>query len=955
MQFDPRLVVPKSQAFLSSASNRRIPAIAALVWAALLGNAALAHATPDVIDVHCRAFHDVDLDGAYDLDEPLLEDIRFTNGDGIFRTDAAGEVELAVDRAIYRFATMTIPAGWWPTSSYYKWVPVGMTGPVNADFGLRPRPETATDPIKWIHVADTQVYIWSDPWRFDIDLDEINQLPFDPLMIINTGDLVEVGSDTTNWNNYMQQTSVSDFQIFPVVGNHDTTGTPTPLNNYEQYVGPAYYSFEMGSYHFIVYNTEAAALGTPNQDVWLDQDTSEAPPGSHFLLFQHRMIKEIPSAIANHWAAIGIQAVFSGHWHTTQLTRQKNGIVDYNISRTRSGPLDHTPRSFAIVTCDENGGIDYELRRLAVNHRSDVMHPAPGETVFGGTLDIQFQAYDTSSKVSAISATVSGTGGSVGPVSLAPEGIFQWRASMPIDSLPDGNYTLTASGSYEDGQPFTKFVAFSRSSLAPPDPMIGDDWPMFRREPKGTSFTSTTLTPPLTLAWSRQVPGMVELSSPVVAGGRVFLGTRSENQMNQAGVSAFDAETGAPLWFTETPGGVALAPAVAEGIVVVTTMADSIFGLDAATGGKLWQKYKPSSRYDMTAPIIEGPKVWAGAEPKTYQMTVASGATDWISDTIGNDWFPYMYSAVAVGPTNLYFGTFGFANENYGGFRVVGRASGTMGLKLDGAYRSPIWADSILYVVGDPDRNSQKLTARDANGGLLWTASKFLGGGTGAPALGNGVLVVPGMDGRIEGFRASDGLALWTKTVGNVLLDVSNGVRGGKSTNATPAIADSVVYCGSADGKLYGLDLATGAQVWSWDFKIPVTSSAAISGNMLFVGASDGHLYAFTNGASHPSTGVPAGLGGFDLRFDAPRPNPFSGEASLAFNLSRGERVRLRIFDVRGRLVRTLADRRMEAGAHALAWDGVDRDGKRAAAGVYFARLDAAGQSHTRKMVRLEK
>ncbi|MEZ4388129.1 MAG: S8 family serine peptidase [Candidatus Krumholzibacteriia bacterium] len=74
-------------------------------------------------------------------------------------------------------------------------------------------------------------------------------------------------------------------------------------------------------------------------------------------------------------------------------------------------------------------------------------------------------------------------------------------------------------------------------------------------------------------------------------------------------------------------------------------------------------------------------------------------------------------------------------------------------------------------------------------------------------------------------------------------------------------------------------------------------------------------------------------------------PNPFNPMTTISFALPTESRVRLQIFDVRGRLVQMLADGTMPAGRHEVQWDA-----RRAASGVYFYRLDANGFSETRKM-----
>lgn len=72
-------------------------------------------------------------------------------------------------------------------------------------------------------------------------------------------------------------------------------------------------------------------------------------------------------------------------------------------------------------------------------------------------------------------------------------------------------------------------------------------------------------------------------------------------------------------------------------------------------------------------------------------------------------------------------------------------------------------------------------------------------------------------------------------------------------------------------------------------------------------------------------------------------PNPFGAETRVAYSVARRQRVRIRIYDVGGRLVRTLVDDEVDPGAYDARWDGRDADGRRAASGVYFARMVSGG------------
>jgi hypothetical protein len=82
-------------------------------------------------------------------------------------------------------------------------------------------------------------------------------------------------------------------------------------------------------------------------------------------------------------------------------------------------------------------------------------------------------------------------------------------------------------------------------------------------------------------------------------------------------------------------------------------------------------------------------------------------------------------------------------------------------------------------------------------------------------------------------------------------------------------------------------------------------------------------------------------------------PNPARGPVGLGYSLPARGHACLRIYGVRGELVRTLVDAVQEAGPHRAAWDGRDARGRAVAAGVYFYRLEASGRSAVRRVVLL--
>lgn len=83
-------------------------------------------------------------------------------------------------------------------------------------------------------------------------------------------------------------------------------------------------------------------------------------------------------------------------------------------------------------------------------------------------------------------------------------------------------------------------------------------------------------------------------------------------------------------------------------------------------------------------------------------------------------------------------------------------------------------------------------------------------------------------------------------------------------------------------------------------------------------------------------------------------PNPFNPSTTIRYDVPvGGGHVRIRVFDVTGRLVRTLVNRFESPGANFVAWDGRDEVDAPVASGIYFCRFDARGFTETRKMVLL--
>jgi len=79
-------------------------------------------------------------------------------------------------------------------------------------------------------------------------------------------------------------------------------------------------------------------------------------------------------------------------------------------------------------------------------------------------------------------------------------------------------------------------------------------------------------------------------------------------------------------------------------------------------------------------------------------------------------------------------------------------------------------------------------------------------------------------------------------------------------------------------------------------------------------------------------------------------PNPFNPETEIRFQLLEASHVVVKIFNLVGAEIRTLADEQREAGYHRVHWDGRDKNGKAVASGIYLYRLQTGKFSQVKTM-----
>ena len=104
--------------------------------------------------------------------------------------------------------------------------------------------------------------------------------------------------------------------------------------------------------------------------------------------------------------------------------------------------------------------------------------------------------------------------------------------------------------------------------------------------------------------------------------------------------------------------------------------------------------------------------------------------------------------------------------------------------------------------------------------------------------------------------------------------------------------------------------------------------------------------------------GTGSGVGGFDPFAPAlnvtlsTTPNPVLGpRAELNYTVPDAGEVSLNVFDLNGRLVKTLVNGNAKPGVNRVVWNLTDKTGRQVSPGVYFCKLVAGSKTQSRKLV----
>ncbi len=440
-----------------------------------------------------------------------------------------------------------------------------------------------------------------------------------------------------------------------------------------------------------------------------------------------------------------------------------------------------------------------------------------------------------------VSGTVTGSGGPVAHARVTLDGTPLDPATTGDDGgfgfggVAAGTYTVRVSAAGH--QPHTQELTLDGDAdldiaLDALDQPTDPGWTQYQNNAtrsgmSGDALAAGTLQP----SWTQDADSAVTFASPVIAGGRVFLGSDAGR------LAAYDAGTGERLWSFQTGDALRGTPAVAGDLVVTGGGLDGgLVALDAATGAQRWSVPTPGRATVYTAPSVVDGVVYAATGPTqdredtVFALDAETGEQLWATDA----------------------GTSVFAGPAVGeGLAIVGNADDGELIALDAATGAARWTltreadyfiggasvvDGTVFIpTTDGDGGGSLLAVDAATGTLRWEAATH-GDGQGSTPAVYGDLVIAGSHGLglVVAYDRETGEPVWQYAVSGAV-------------SASVMVTDDGFVVGGSqlDNRIWALDASTGALAWEAAAGGNVTTSPAYADGLLVSADVRGNVFAF--------------------------------------------------------------------------------------------------------------
>ena len=321
----------------------------------------------------------------------------------------------------------------------------------------------------------------------------------------------------------------------------------------------------------------------------------------------------------------------------------------------------------------------------------------------------------------------------------------------------------------------------------------------------GVLLTSNGISHPATSAptWIRDLGAPV--SYPLIADGKVFVTTALPDGSYGNLLYALDRETGATIWGPVAIAGVYFGSGLTyhDGRVFVLMHDAVLFAFNASNGAPLWATQLPGYSYH-ASPNAYGGFVFVSGNGGLSAVDATSGVVLWTTQQGGSS----LWSSPAVSSEGIY-------TQN--GYCI---ASGYEPITGDRLWESespcdrpwdyaPVIKNGILY-----GRVGSSLNLFDSvTGNFLLQIGSWR-----APAVTETAVLAANAD-TLSSTRLSDFVQTWTFTTQEEMV-------------SAPVVVNDTVFTASSDGKVYGLNVQTGAEIWTGLSPVPISYDSENGGPM---------------------------------------------------------------------------------------------------------------------------
>ena len=793
----------------------------------------------------------------YDRGEKVLPGVSVSDGLNVMQTDKDGKFELS-GHANARFIYITLPGGY-RTNTYYLRITEGMD---SYDFGLQPANPRSVKPDgthRFIHISDTHMF---DSYRTALDGYAASSKDLrdyveneDIAFLMHTGDIAREGF--ASYKDFLNNENMPTSQVFYSIGNHDLGSGKYGEESFENHFGPAYYSFEVGNIHYIV-TPMPGGDGKPDFTQerigqWLKNDLKYVPADKPIISFNHSVMSG-----DGHFrfgsnetgfidlAEYNLKAWIYGHWHHDRMYHYDGSDVLMICSPGHvRGSYDHSPSSFRVLTTGPQGQLSSEIRYPYIDKSVTISSIDNGmaATLSDGTVPLSVNTYSSVSPVPKVSYSCFSRGKKyLSDRPLKQNSDFNWSDNIALPSSLDNQIvTVKVTATFANGEVSQESASFCYRNATNTQVKVNKDWTNLLQNAAHVPELKDTLQLPLQLAWVQNIGANIYFSSPLIYKGAIYAASLDDNGLGKASVTCMDAQTGQIRWQYPLKHSVRSSIAAEDGCIFAQDINGWLYAVDAATGKLVWEK---DLEMDKQVPLDNGlvtsdGVVYAGTGRSLCAFQAKTGELIWQN----KDWDTghgtsstfSVNNGILVGQA---FWEAAYANDARSGQKLWSRGGYGFG-------SSAAMHGGLIYSI-----SNRSLFIVDAKTGkrLIQKTYDFELKNLSTPLVTNDEIIFGTAENGVVAVDRNTLEVKWRFRTGRAMIYTVPTLGDPASpVEASPVLSGDIVFVGACDGALYALNRKDGQLLWKHAMGAPVLATVAVSGNALFVSDFSGNVYGFVS------------------------------------------------------------------------------------------------------------